>query len=200
MVGVQRPRYILARGLADAMKFALTFLLLIAAVALAQGPKKFERTTDNPLVSAKETAVTISGKTINISYSAPSVRGRTVFGENGILKRDDTYPVWRMGADEATQLHTDADLNINGLAVPKGDYTLWVDMDAGKWQLIVNRKQSWGTEYDKSADVGRTAMTMSKPPAAVEQMRITLSSAGGNRGKLEAVWADMAGSVNFTVK
>jgi hypothetical protein len=182
------------------MKFALTGLLVIAAVASAQGPKKFARTAGNASSPAKETAVTINGKTINISYSAPSVRGRTVFGDSGILKHDGTYPVWRMGADEATQLHTDADLDINGLAVPKGDYTLWVDLDAGKWQLIVNKKQSWGTEYDKSADVGRTALTMSKPAAAVEQMRITLSSAGANRGKLEVAWADMAGSVNFTVK
>jgi hypothetical protein len=144
--------------------------------------------------------VTIAGKTINISYSAPSVRGRTIFGEQGILKRDGTYPVWRFGADEATQLHTDADLDINGLAVPKGDYTLWVDLDAGKWQLIVNKKQSWGTEYDKGSDVGRTALTMSKPPAPVEQLRIALSSAGGNRGKLDIAWENMAASVTFTVK
>lgn len=182
------------------MKLALTTLLLIAAIALAQGPKKFVRTPDNASSPAKETAVTIGGKTINISYSAPSVRGRTIFGDNGILKRDGTYPVWRAGADEATQIHTDADLNINGLAVPKGDYTLWVDLDAGKWQLIVNKKQSWGTDYDKSADVGRVAMTMSKPPAAVEQLRITLSSPGAGRGKLDMAWADMAASVNFTVK
>jgi len=42
-------------------------------------------------------------------------------------------------------------------------------------------------------------MTMSKPPAPVEQLRIALSSAGG-RGRLEMAWADMAASVNFTVK
>ena len=57
-----------------------------------------------------------------------------------------------------------------------------------------------GTDYDKSADVGRVAMTMSKPPAAVEQWRITLSSPGAGRGKLDMAWADMAASVNFTVK
>jgi len=185
------------------MKRELIAVLLVAATAalsLAQGPKKFARTSSNAASPAKETAVTIGGKTINISYSAPSVRGRTVFGDKGILKNDGTYPVWRLGADEATQLHTDADLNINGLAVPKGDYTLWIDLDAGKWQLVVNKKQSWGTEYDKGSDVGRAAMTMSKPPAPVEQMKITLAAAGANRGKLDIAWADMAGSVTFTVK
>ncbi len=185
------------------MKRALTAAILIAttaALGLAQGPKKFSRTAGNTASPVKETAVAIGGKTINISYSAPSVRGRTIFGDKSILKNDGTYPVWRTGADEATQIHTDADLDINGLAVPKGDYTLWVDLDAGKWQLIVNKKFSWGTEYDKGSDVGRVAMTMSKPAAPVEQFRITLSSAGANRGKLELAWENMAASVNFTVK
>jgi hypothetical protein len=184
------------------MKIAITTFCLTAAAALllAQGPKQFKRNQDNASSPAKATAVTINGKTINISYSAPSVRGRKIFGDSGILKGDNTYPVWRAGADDATQIHTDADLDINGLAVPKGDYTLWVDLDAGKWQLIVNKKFSWGTDYDKSADLGRTAMTMSKPPAPVEQYRMTLSSAGGNKGKLELAWENMAGSVNFTVK
>ena len=181
------------------MKLALLTLLLTAAL-LAQGPRKFARTTDNAQSPAKETAVTIAGKTINISYSAPSVRGRTIFGDSGILKHDGTYPVWRAGADEATQLHTDADLDIGGSPVPKGDYTLWVDLDAGKWQLVVNKKQGWGTDYDKSQDVVRVPMTMSKPPSMVEQFRITLTSAGGNRGTLEMAWEHMAGSVNFTVR
>ena len=43
-------------------------------------------------------------------------------------------------------------------------------------------------------------MTMSKPPAPAEQFRITLASAGANRGKLDMAWADMAASVTFTVK
>jgi hypothetical protein len=181
------------------MKISLIAILLVF-VALAQGPKKFTRTQNNAQSPAKEAAVTINGKTINISYSAPSVRGRTVFGDKSFLKSDSTYPVWRTGADEATQFHTDADLDIGGKVIPKGDYTLWTDLDAGHWQLIFNRKFSWGTEYDKSQDAARVPMTMSKPPAPVEQFRIVLTSAGGNRGKLEMAWADMAASVNFTVK
>lgn len=181
------------------MKRALTSILLIAAVsAFGQGPKKFQRKTDNPLVAPKEASVVINGKTINISYSAPSVRGRKIFGAGGI-EPDDR--VWRLGADDATCMHTDAALDINGLAVPAGDYSLWIDLDQGKWRLIVNKQTGqWGTDYDQSQDLGRVAMTMSKPPAPIEQMRMTLSSAGGNRGKLEVGWENTLASVNFTVK
>src|SRR6266545_3363532 len=80
--------------------------------------------------------VTIAGKTITVKYAAPSVRGRKIFGEGGRVSQDPTYPVWRAGANSATALHTDADLDIGGLQVPKGDYTIyaWV-ADPDNWQL-----------------------------------------------------------------
>src|SRR5579872_4974057 len=83
-----------------------------------------------PMVCAQsppaQTSATIAGKKLSIMYSAPSVRGRKIFGSGGLISRDPTYPVWRAGADSATSFHTDANLDIGGLAVPKGDYTLWV--------------------------------------------------------------------------
>jgi hypothetical protein len=169
-----------------------------AVLVLAQGPKKFPRTQDNPLVAPKEISVVINGKTINISYSAPSMRGRKIFGAGGILNNTG---IWRAGADEATCMHTDAALDINGLAVPAGDYSLWVDLDGGKWQLIVNKQSlQFGTDYDKSQDLGRVALSMSKPPAPVEQFKMTLSAAGANKGKLELAWEDTVATANFTVK
>jgi hypothetical protein len=183
------------------MKRTLTSAFLLAAAAalvLAQGPKKFARTTDNSLVVPKESSVKINGKTINISYSAPSMRGRKIFGEGGILA---STSVWRAGADEATCIHTDAALDINGLAVPAGDYSLWVDLDAGKWQLIVNKQTGqFGTDYDKSQDLGHVAMIMSKPPVPVEQYKMTLTAAGANKGKLELAWENTVAAVNLTLK
>ena len=70
------------------------------------------------------------GKLIWIFYHAPSVgRLRHIFNGVGALRPDGT--VWRLGADDATVLHTDADLDIGGGPVPKGEYTLYVDLDKG---------------------------------------------------------------------
>jgi hypothetical protein len=51
-------------------------------------------------------------------------------------------------------------------------------------------KQSlqWGTKYDKSQDLGRVPMTMSKPPALVENLEYTLTDLGGGQGKLTLAW------------
>ncbi len=73
-----------------------------------------------------DTSLTIGDKTSTIRYSAPSVRGRKIFGDTGLLSHHPTYPVWRAGANAATALHTDADLDIQGLRVPAGDDTLFV--------------------------------------------------------------------------
>jgi hypothetical protein len=60
--------------------------------------------------------------------------------------------VWRAGANAATKFHTDADLDVGGLFVPKGDYTLYVDLsDPAKWQLVINRQTGqWGLTYAAS--------------------------------------------------
>src|ERR1035438_416863 len=122
-----------------------------------------------------QTAVTINGKKLTIAYSAPSVHGRKIFGPGGLISHDPTYPVWRAGANDATAFHTDADLDVNGLAVPKGDYTLWILTDSTPWKLIINKQTGqWGLDYSQQRDLGRVAMNMSKPPASVETLKIAL--------------------------
>lgn len=148
-----------------------------------------------------EASISIEGKTISIKYSAPSLRGRTAFGPNGLINHDPHFPVWRAGANEATALHTDATLQIGSLTVPPGDYTLFVNTGSNPWQLIVSKdKGEWGLSYDESKDLGRTPMTMSKPAEKVETYKMTLSSPGGNKGKLNLAWDETDASVNFTVK
>ncbi|HEV3329412.1 MAG TPA: DUF2911 domain-containing protein [Bryobacteraceae bacterium] len=148
-----------------------------------------------------QTSVTINGKKLTIAYSAPSVHGRKIFGPGGLISRDPTYPVWRAGANDATAFHTDADLDVNGLAVPKGDYTLWVLADTNQWKLVINKQTGqWGLDYSQNRDLGRVAMNMSKPPAPVEAMKFTLTSEGGNRGKLQLAWENVVASVPLTLK
>jgi hypothetical protein len=173
------------------MKGMLAYTALAACFALAQAQSP-----------ADQASVTVGGKTITIKYSAPSVRGRQVFGDGGIISNDPNYPVWRAGANEATALHTDADLQVGSLLVPKGDYTLYVLLKApGEWELILNKQTGqWGLTYDKSKDLGRVPMTMSKPPALVERLKYDLAAQGANKVKLTLSWENHVGSVTISVK
>lgn len=173
-------------------------LLITVAAAAALAALAGAATKNN-----QSTSVTVNGKTITIKYASPAVNGREgkIFGTDGLIGHDPTYPVWRAGANSATALHTDADLTIGSLSVPKGDYTLFVDVaDPANWKLVVSKATGeWGLAYNASNDLGRTPMTMSKPPAMVEQLKWTLSSSG-NGGKMTLAWENHEGSVTFTAK
>jgi hypothetical protein len=173
---------------------AICATLLIAAVTFALAETK----------SGLTESATFDGKKIAIKYSSPAVNGRVgkLFGKDGRISQDETYPIWRAGANDATAFHTDADLDLGGLAVPKGDYTLYVDIaNPAQWELVVNKQTGQhGTEYDSKQDLGRVKMTMSKPGATVEQLMYKISGAGPHKGKLELAWENVDASVNFTVK
>jgi hypothetical protein len=164
-------------------------LIVAAGLASAQSPPA-------------RVTVTVGGKTLAIRYSAPAVRGRKIFGAGGVISHDPTYPVWRAGANEATAFHTDADLDIGGLRVPKGDYTLWILVkDPEAWELIINKETGqWGLSYNASRDLGRLKMTMSKPPAPIERMKYTIADLGGSKAKLQLEWENHIASVPISVK
>ena len=172
------------------MKSLIAALLAASiGVAFAQSP-------------AEQTSVALGGKTLSIKYGAPSVRGRKIFGPGGLLSNDPTYPAWRAGANSATSFHTDADLDIGGLTVPKGDYTIyaWV-ADPDNWQLIINKETGqWGLSYDAKKDVGRVKMTMSKPPAVIEMYKMTLSATGPKSARLQLEWERHIASVSISEK
>ena len=177
-----------------------TGLLLAAATLSAQmdAPKA-------PPKSPPATATaTIAGKTISIVYSSPGVKGREghLFTKDGQIGKDPHFPVWRAGANAATTLKTGADLNIGGLAVPAGAYTLFVDIsDPDNWSLIVNKKTGeWGLAYDSTQDLGKVKFPTSKTPALVENLKYTLTDLGGGKGSLTLAWENKSATVDFTVK
>ena len=177
------------------MKTTLFTALALAALSLtALAATKPDQTA----------TVAIGGKNITVKYSSPAVNGRTgkIFTKDGLIGGDANYPVWRAGANNATVLHTDAALDLGGLNLAPGDYSLFVNIaNPAAWELIVNKQTGQqGLDYDAKQDVGKVKMTMSKPPALVEQLIYTLTSAGGNKGVLKLSWENVAASVNFTTK
>jgi hypothetical protein len=185
-----------------AMKRFLVFagLLIVAVAATAQSAAPKAPPKSPPATAS----VTIHGKTIAIDYSSPRVKGRAghIFTKDGVISHDPTYPVWRAGANTATALHTDAELNIGGRTVPAGNYSLYVDIsNPDEWVLIVNRQTGqWGTKYDQGQDLGRIRMKMVKPHELVENLTFTLADRGGNKATLTLAWEDKSGVVPIIVE
>jgi hypothetical protein len=138
---------------------------------------------------------TLNEKKITVAYSRPSMRGRKIMGE--LVPFDK---VWRTGANEATSLTTEADLEMGGLTIPKGSYTLFTIPSNGKWTLIVNKQTGqWGTEYDASKDLGRIDMKVETLKEPVEQFIIGFDQTSQG-GTLKLEWENTRASVEFQEK
>jgi len=166
---------------------------LAASVALAQA-----QGYSSPAATA---TASFGDKQVRINYHAPSMHGRKIFG--------DLVPygkVWRAGANQATLLHTDADLTIGSVSVPKGDYSLYILPEEKSWTLIINSQTGqWGIQHggltteDPAKDVGRVPMTLTQAPSPVETWTIAVTKEG-SQGKITMSWENTVATVDFSVK
>jgi len=104
-----------------------------------------------------------------VIYSRPFKKGRVIFG--GINRYD---VMWRLGANEATELELFQNVKIGGKLVPKGRYTMYCIPSEQKWTMIVNKDNySWGNfTYDQKKDVVRTDIDVDKTSDTVEALTI----------------------------
>ncbi len=138
---------------------------------------------------------TVGAANVEIAYSRPYRRGRTIFGSTVVPWNQ----VWRTGANAATQLTTTRDIMIGGTHVPAGKYTLWTLPSQSGSKLIINSQTGqWGTDYDPKRDFARVDLTTRTLDAPVEQFTISVVPAAQG-GMLKMAWDRTEFSVPFTV-
>jgi hypothetical protein len=162
-------------------------ILGFTTMAPAQAPRKSPH---------ESTSIEVDGHKITITYGRPYLKGRKMLGAH-----EPYGKVWRTGADEATTLETNADLDINGLKVPKGKYSLFTIPGEHGWKLIVNKTaDQWGAfSYKEGDDLGRVDMAAGKSAGPIEQFTIKLTPAGGNGVTLAMSWENTEATVPIKV-
>jgi hypothetical protein len=77
----------------------------------------------------------VDGTKVTVEYSRPRARGRTgLFGTEVAFGH-----VWTPGANQATTLAVNKDVSIDGHPVAKGKYSVWMVVDRGDWELVLDR-------------------------------------------------------------
>jgi hypothetical protein len=102
-----------------------------------------------------------------IVYSRPQKAGRTIFG--GLVKYGE---VWRLGANEATEIEFFKNVKIGGKKINKGRYTLYAIANEKNWTLIINKEtDTWGSfKYDAKKDLLRTEVVAQKTDTVSESL------------------------------
>jgi hypothetical protein len=168
----------------------LTVVLLAARSSAQQDKSK------RPSPPGTATFAFADGKTITISYSRPKMNNRKIYG--GLVPYGE---VWRAGANEATSLVTQANLNLGGTTVPAGSYTLFIlPQQSAPWKLIVSKKTGeWGIPYPgEQFDLARIDMKTAATPAAVQDFTISFDKHGAGAGAIRFDWENTRASADFS--
>lgn len=96
---------------------------------------------------------------MRLVYSRPQLNGRKVFGE-----LQEFGKVWRLGANEATEIEFFKDVKINNKKIKKGRYTVYCIPFQDKWTFIINKEtDTWGSfAYDQTKDAVRVDVPVIK--------------------------------------
>jgi hypothetical protein len=142
------------------------------------------------------TRAQIGNSIFTVEYGRPLLRGRTLLG--GLIPYG--Y-VWRTGANAATQFTTSTPIKLGGMQVPAGSYTLFTAPDTNGVDLIVNKKTGeWGTEYNRSLNLGMTRITSEVVTAPVEEFTISVIPIDNRHGKLILEWGSFRWSAPIEVE
>jgi hypothetical protein len=155
----------------------------------------------------------VNGSWIEIRHGRPLKRGRDIFGASDFVEfLNDGAPVWRAGANQSTQLLTEAPLTIGGRTLLAGEYTLFIDLAPNdRWTLIVsrwpaqttydesNRAALWGAyEYTPDRDLVRIPMQVERLAHSFEQLSWQFLDMTEKGGRLALVWDRKLASLAFT--
>ena len=121
-----------------------------------------------------------------VIYSRPQKNGRVIFGE--LLEYGK---VWRLGANEATEIEFYGDVKINDIKVKKGRYTMYGIPNAEKWIIINKETDTWGSfKYDEKNDLLRIDVPVQKQTAITEEFVMVFEKSETGAGLIIA-WDDV---------
>lgn len=132
---------------------------------------------------------------VRVIFSRPQKNGRIIFGD-----LIEYGKVWRLGANEASEIEFYQNVKINNVRVKKGKYTLYAIPEVSKWTIILNKEtDTWGSfKYEEKKDVIRMDLPVKKQTGIAESFVMTFDKATDGFVLLMA-WDDILVSLPITL-
>lgn len=179
------------------MRFVLTFALLLG-LCLSASAQEFPQLDKSPLdvayfpnrVAFRNFAKTEAEKNAEpiarVIYSRPQKNGRKVFGE--LIKFGS---IWRLGANEATEVEFFEDVTIGNQRVKAGRYTMYATVNKDQWNVVFSTDLDlWGAyAYKEANNVASISVPTQKTDTVVEAFSILFKEVDGG-AHLMMAWDD----------
>jgi len=128
-----------------------------------------------------------------VIYSRPQKNNRTIFGN--LIKYGS---IWRLGANEATEIEFFKDVIINNKKVSKGRYVIYCIPQENTWTLILNEDlYTWGLKIDSAKDEYKFEIPVSKTRFPYEVFTMEFEKAGKGM-QLTMEWDSVKASLPIT--
>lgn len=174
------------------MKKTLSTIFLCTAIWVGNAQ------VTTPPASVSETSKTTVGLTeVNIDYSRPSKRGRTVFGN--VVPFGE---LWRTGANSNTTIQFSDDVVIDGQEVKAGEYAIFTKPEEDHWEIyFYDETGNWGNQVNwEEEKVAAKAIAKVQPlKTTQETFSIALDNVTSDSAMLTFAWDDVMTAVKFEV-
>ena len=123
---------------------------------------------------------------INLDYSRPSKKGRTIFGN--IVPFDQ---IWRTGANQATSISFSDNIKINNQLVEAGEYHVYSVPRENSLDLVIYKKtDEWGSlkSFDESLIKARVSSDFYDLPFSIETFTISFGDISNAGASLNISW------------
>ena len=122
---------------------------------------------------------------ISVEYGRPGVKGRKVFGELVPFGK-----VWRAGANSATKVTFEQNVNIGGKHVIAGSYALFVIPMEKEWKVMLNKDANqWGAyTYDAKLNVAEFTVPVQKMADKQEWFEIAVNPVDIHSAEMLIKW------------
>lgn len=136
---------------------------------------------------------------IEVAYSRPSAKGRTIFADNGLVPFGK---LWRTGANGATTVSFSTDVMVDGNKLAAGTYSLLSIPAADEWVVIFNTDASLrGTGgYSEDKDALRITVPVAATAAPVETFKISIGTVTDTTADLWISWENTMVKVPVSVE
>ena len=122
-----------------------------------------------------------------ICYGSPSARGRTVFGQ--LVSWGE---LWRAGANEPTRIFVDGSIDLAGIPLEAGRYSIYMLPEPERWEIFVSDSTfHWGNAISSSVrlrEVGSSEVPVSSTDRHVEQLTFRWEPVDEQHGSLVLEW------------
>lgn len=178
--------------------FKVLALQILAVTMLAVGTLHAQIATPQPSPSAK-VMQTVGLTDVTVEYSRPAMRGRTIFGADGLVPYGER---WRTGANKNTVVTFSKPVTVGGTELKAGDYALYTKPMAGEWEVYFYSdatNSGMPREWDDSKIAAKVMAKTMTVDHKTENFTVYFDKLMDNSAEMHLAWDKTHVVVPFTV-